>query len=118
LKKRKVAVLVTLFAVACVGEADARSHPEGRTGVPAMVQRVLPAIVSIATRQLERDQFNQAVPTRGRAFRAVLVGGDHSTDVVVLTIHGQSVPRVPLVAHARGGLGIRVTHGARNSRVG
>jgi S1-C subfamily serine protease len=65
MKRRKVAVLVTLIAVACVGEVDARSHPEGRTGVPAVVRRVLPAMVSIVTRQIERDQFNQAVPTRG-----------------------------------------------------
>ena len=45
--------------------AEARSHVEGRVGVPAMVARVLPAVVSITTRQIERDQFNQPVPTRG-----------------------------------------------------
>jgi serine protease Do len=45
--------------------ASARSHPEGRVGVPAMVARVVPAVVSITTRQIERDQFNQPVPTRG-----------------------------------------------------
>jgi serine protease Do len=44
---------------------EARSHPEGRIGVPAMVARVLPAVVSITTRQIERDQFNAPVPTRG-----------------------------------------------------
>jgi S1-C subfamily serine protease len=48
-----------------VGTAEARSHPEGRVGVPAMVARVLPSVVSITTRQIERDQFNQPVPTRG-----------------------------------------------------
>jgi serine protease Do len=47
------------------GSAEARSHPEGRVGVPAMVARVLPAVVSITTRQIERDQFNEPVPTRG-----------------------------------------------------
>jgi serine protease Do len=47
------------------GPAQARSHPEGRVGVPAMVARVVPAVVSITTRQIERDQFNQPVPTRG-----------------------------------------------------
>jgi serine protease Do len=47
------------------GPAPARSHPEGRVGVPAMVARVVPAVVSITTRQIERDQFNQPVPTRG-----------------------------------------------------
>jgi S1-C subfamily serine protease len=45
--------------------AEARSHVEGRVGVPAMVARVLPSVVSITTRQIERDQFNQPVPTRG-----------------------------------------------------
>jgi serine protease Do len=47
------------------GPALARSHPEGRVGVPAMVARVVPAVVSITTRAIERDQFNQPVPTRG-----------------------------------------------------
>lgn len=47
------------------GLAEARSHPEGRVGVPAMVARVLPAVVSITTRQIERDQFNEPVPARG-----------------------------------------------------
>ena len=42
-----------------------RTHQEGRGGVPAMLARVLPAVVSITTRQIERDQFNQPVPTRG-----------------------------------------------------
>ena len=48
-----------------VGLGEARSHPEGRVGVPGMVARVLPSVVSITTRQIERDQFNQSVPTRG-----------------------------------------------------
>jgi len=47
-------------------EAQVRfSHPDGRTGVPAMVARVLPGVVSITTRQIERDQFNREVPVRG-----------------------------------------------------
>jgi S1-C subfamily serine protease len=33
--------------------------------IPAIVARALPAVVSITTRQIERDQFNQPVPTRG-----------------------------------------------------
>jgi len=45
--------------------AHARSHPEGRRGVPALVARVLPAVVSITTRQIERDQFDQPVVTPG-----------------------------------------------------
>jgi len=53
------------LAGTAAGRADARSHPEGRVGVPAMVARVLPAVVSITTRQIERDQFNRPVPSRG-----------------------------------------------------
>lgn len=34
-------------------------------GVPGVVARTLPAVVSITTRQIERDEFNQAVATRG-----------------------------------------------------
>ncbi len=45
--------------------AEARSHVEGRVGVPAMVARVLPSVVSITTRQIECDHFNQSAPTRG-----------------------------------------------------
>ena len=48
-----------------VEPAEARSHLDGRVGVPAVVARVLPAVVSITTRQIERDQFNQPIPTRG-----------------------------------------------------
>ncbi len=63
--------LVMLAALALAPAADgvlsayARSDPGGRAGVPAMVARVLPAVVSIITRQIERDQFNRPVPTRG-----------------------------------------------------
>jgi S1-C subfamily serine protease len=55
------------FALAWLSASSspARSHAEGRVGVPAMVARVLPAVVSITTRQIERDQFNQPVPTSG-----------------------------------------------------
>ncbi len=45
--------------------AQAPKRPAGRSGVPAIVARALPAVVSITTRQIERDQFNQPVPTRG-----------------------------------------------------
>ncbi len=60
-------LLLVVLALAGVGgsSADGRSHPGGRTVVPAMVARVLPAVVSITTRQIERDQFNQPVPARG-----------------------------------------------------
>jgi S1-C subfamily serine protease len=53
-----------LTLLASVPSAQARTHLD-RRGVPAMVARVLPAVVSITTRQIERDQFNQPVPKRG-----------------------------------------------------
>ena len=62
---RGIAALVLCVVAAGAAPAAARSHQEGRAGVPAMVARVRPAIVSITTRQIERDQFNQPVPTRG-----------------------------------------------------
>jgi serine protease Do len=61
----RVIVTVAVAMLASAGSADARSHPEGRRGVPAMVARVLPAVVSITTRQIERDQFDQPVVTPG-----------------------------------------------------
>ena len=49
-----------------LGVADARSHSEARRGVPAMVARVLPAVVSsITTRQIARDQLDRPVVTPG-----------------------------------------------------
>jgi S1-C subfamily serine protease len=61
-----VAALLTVGATAVMArQVEARSHPEGRVGIPAMVARILPAVVSITTRQIERDQFNQPVPVRG-----------------------------------------------------
>jgi serine protease Do len=61
---------VTLTVVATLmlipgASAEPRSHVGGAGVVPAMVRRVLPAVVSITTRQIETNQFNQAVPTRG-----------------------------------------------------
>jgi hypothetical protein len=47
----RVIVTVAMAMVASAGGADARSqHPEGRRGVPAMLAPVLPAVVSITTR--------------------------------------------------------------------
>ncbi len=63
---RRASIVASLALMAMrIGPAEARSHAEGRVGVPAMVARVLPSVVSITTRQIERDQFNQPVPTRG-----------------------------------------------------
>ena len=61
----RLAAAVTVLGLLLGGPAGARSHPEGRRGVPALVARVLPAVVSITTRQIERDQFDQPVVTPG-----------------------------------------------------
>jgi serine protease Do len=50
--------------MALTAPIEARSHTAGGA-VPGVVSRALPAVVSIVTRQIEQDQFNQAVPTRG-----------------------------------------------------
>ena len=63
---RRATIVAGLALLAMrLGPAEARSHPESRAGVPGMVARVLPSVVSITTRQIERNQFNQPVPTRG-----------------------------------------------------
>ena len=62
---RRMAVAGLALLAMRVVPTEARSHPDGRVGVPGMVARVLPSVVSITTRQIERDQFNQPVPTRG-----------------------------------------------------
>lgn len=51
--------------VLALASPSAASPPTGTHSVPDMVRRALPAVVSITTRQIETDQFNQAVPTRG-----------------------------------------------------
>ena len=51
MRLRGVSLLVAL-ALGVVAPAWARSHPEGRVGVPGMVARVYPAVVSIITRQI------------------------------------------------------------------
>jgi len=58
-------LLVIVLLAASASPSWARSHPAGRVGVPAIVARVLPAVVSITTRQIERDQFDQPVVTPG-----------------------------------------------------
>jgi len=57
-------VFAAAATMALAVPAEARSHATGGA-VPAIVSRALPAVVSIITRQIERDQFNQPVPTRG-----------------------------------------------------
>lgn len=56
--------LACVLLIASVATVQARSHVSGND-VPAMVQRTVAATVSVTTRQIEHDQFNQSVPTRG-----------------------------------------------------
>ncbi len=57
-------VLAAAVTIAAAASTEARSHTTGGA-VPAIVSRALPAVVSIITRQIEQDQFNQPVPRRG-----------------------------------------------------
>ncbi len=56
--------LACVLLMGGVATVQARSHVTGND-VPAMVQRTVAATVSVTTRQIEHDQFNQPVPTRG-----------------------------------------------------
>lgn len=62
-------VVTTVMLLAISGflasPLEAASSPEDRVRLPRVVARVLPAVVSIATRHIERDQFNQARATKG-----------------------------------------------------
>jgi serine protease Do len=60
-----VVVFALAIAAAAVIEVGARTHDTGSQPVPRIVARVLPAMVSVTTRLIERDQFNQPLPTRG-----------------------------------------------------
>jgi serine protease Do len=59
------AALVAGVLIAIGARAQAQRAPVAPTTVPAIVARAMPAVVSITTRQIERDQFNQPIPTRG-----------------------------------------------------
>ena len=58
-------VCVCTAATVAAVSAEGRTHEAGSSTVPRVVARALPAMVSVTTRQIERDQFNQPVPTRG-----------------------------------------------------
>jgi serine protease Do len=54
-----------VFVLGHVIAAESTPPANGRGDVPGMVSRILPAVVSITTRQIDHDQFNQPVATRG-----------------------------------------------------
>jgi len=60
-----VVVLAGVGMLAGVTDAESRTHDAGSSLVPRIVARALPAVVSITTRQIEYDQFNQPASTRG-----------------------------------------------------
>jgi len=60
-----VVVLAGAAMLAGVTDAESRTHDAGSSLVPRIVARALPAVVSITTRQIEHDQFNQPASTRG-----------------------------------------------------
>jgi S1-C subfamily serine protease len=59
-----LAAVVVALASNGASWAEAKTHLEGRR-IPAMVARVLPAVVSITTRQIEPADFNQTKVVRG-----------------------------------------------------
>ena len=58
-------VLAVAGMLAGATDAGSRTHNAGSPLVPRIVARALPAVVSITTRQIEYDQFNQPSSTRG-----------------------------------------------------
>jgi serine protease Do len=61
-------VLMALAIVLVSGwtfSVQAGTQPAMRSGVPAIIARVLPSVVSITTRRIETDQFNKPVPKAG-----------------------------------------------------
>ncbi|HET7380315.1 MAG TPA: trypsin-like peptidase domain-containing protein, partial [Gaiellales bacterium] len=65
LRARLMLIVATVLMLGPAARGEARSQPNGEGVLPAMVRRVLPAVVSITTREIEVDQFNQVTPTRG-----------------------------------------------------
>lgn len=62
---RSVAVTLAVAIALIPPPAAARSDFTGRRVIPTIVRKALPAVVSITTRRIEQNQFNQSVPTRG-----------------------------------------------------
>jgi serine protease Do len=57
--------LVLVFLAGWAHGGQAQPIPAKRMGVPAIVARVLPSVVSVTARRIERDQFNKPVPKAG-----------------------------------------------------
>jgi S1-C subfamily serine protease len=76
---RSLVVVVCGLVIAGIAviDVDARTHDIGSQAVPRIVARTLPAVVSITTRLIERDEFNQPIPTRGLGSGFVVDRGGH-----------------------------------------
>jgi S1-C subfamily serine protease len=72
MSKRSIMCLAVVIAGFLLGgmhtsaePAHARSHLEGRGAVPAVVARILPAVVSITTSHIEQKEEGEPVMSRG-----------------------------------------------------
>lgn len=72
------------IAVAAVIDVGARTHDTGSQPVPRIVARVLPAMVSMTTRLIEREQFNQPLPTRASSWTDAATSSRTSTSSTTL----------------------------------
>lgn len=96
--------MATALSAAWGPAPEARTHQAGRVDVPAMIRKVLPAAVSITPRQIERDQFNQPVPTRGLGSGVIVDPLGYiltNSQVAVIRIDGKSLPVARLGDSAR-----------------
>ena len=60
-----IVILAGAGMLAGATDAESRTDDAGSSLVPRIVARALPAVVSITTRRIELDQFNQPALTRG-----------------------------------------------------
>ena len=61
----QLVAMATVIGLLSTSPVGAGSHADAGRDVPAIVARVLPALVSITTREIERDQFDEPVVTPG-----------------------------------------------------
>ena len=62
---RLFGIAVVLAAGAGLADAGSPARPTERARIPALVARVLPSVVSITARRIEKDQFNKTTPRAG-----------------------------------------------------
>jgi len=72
--RRLVGIVAALAAGPEFADAGSPSPPAEWTRVPAPVARVLPTVVSITARRIDKDQFNKSTPKAGRGSGVVVDG--------------------------------------------